>query len=513
MTKKKRLPWLESKRGGTPKAHPLQAILGDDNVVMGRAGRAAYSAAAMGDAQAQDAALPALVVRPGSAEEVAAVVTHCAQHNLNIVPRGAGTSWVAGAAPDEADVVIALSRLTRIDAVDEASLTISAEAGARLADIDAAAARHGLRLACDPATRATATLGGALANQAGGPGSLNDGGLGDQVIAVNAVLADGRLVTLGDGELDAAGLDLIGLLAGSEGHLGIVTQAQLKLCARPPGQAVLFAALPSLERAVKAAQAVLGSALQPSMMMYADRASLRALERHQSAGWPQNAACAIAFIFDGAPAQLEAQIEALKSLLRPLHATITLPGAVSSSPMDPGGDGDRARSEAGEAPSDGGAQTLWHSWASAYRAFHDEGSVCFFETNVPLGALDDVVEQAKDICRAAGGQLAVMAHLGDGTLHGYVRYREEDLSVAVAVSEAVDQIVALAIEAGGAISGEHGIGRRHRNAMHKQFSPAELDLMRAIKHAFDADGRLNRDKVLPPSRAKTARAGVGLARP
>ena len=402
------------------------------------------------------------VVRPGSTDEVAAVVRACARRDIPVVPQGGNTGLVGGGVPaDEKSVLISLRRLRRLDPVDTLASQVTAGAGVTIAALRAHAAAAGLTYGVDLAARDSATVGGTIATNAGGIQTIRYGHTRAQLLGVEAVLADGSVISrLGGIQSDNTGYELAQLLAGSEGTLGIVTAARLRLHRPEPAQLTLLAGLPSIETA---------AALQAEVRALVP--GIRAAEYFEAAG------LALVRAHTGLPAPLAASYPAY--LLVDIIGSEDFSERLSALPLI---------TDASVAMDGPAREALW-----AYRERHTEsisaaGIPHKLDVAMPVSRLAGFRAALDSVVASAGGPDArpiVFGHIAAGNLH--VNVLGPDPS-----DDAVDDaVLALAAAHGGTISAEHGIGRAKAAALHMSRTPAEIAAMRAIKSGLDPAGLLN----------------------
>jgi FAD/FMN-containing dehydrogenase len=410
------------------------------------------------------------VVRPGSTEEVAAVIAVAREHGLALVPQGGNTGLVGGGVPLHDEVVVSLTRLDAIGAVDPAAAQVTAGAGATVAAVQAAAATGGLRYAVDLAARDTATVGGTIATNAGGLNLLRYGGTREQLVGVEAVLGDGSIVShLGGLLKDNTGYHLPSLLCGSEGTLAIVTAARLRLVPAHDARVVALVGFGSVAEAVAAVAGWRRSvrSLEAAELFLAAGLELvcRTFDRPRplAGDWP-------AYVLVEAAADAD--------------PTDELAAAVAATP----GAGDAAvASEAAR------RQELWRYREDHTLAIGSLGAPHKLDVTLPPGALADFVERVPGLVDGIepGATTWLFGHVGDGNVHVNVT------GVAPDDERIDDAVLRLVASLGGSISAEHGIGTAKRRWLALARSPAELAAMRSIKAALDPDGILNPNVLLP----------------
>jgi glycolate oxidase len=420
---------------------------------------------------APDAGLPALVVRARSVAEVQAVARFATAHGTALVTRGGGSGLAGGAVAGTDSIVLDLSGLDRIVELRPDDHVAVVEPGVVTADLDAAAATHGLFYAPDPGSVGISTIGGNVATNAGGLRGAKYGVTRDAVLALDVVLADGRLVHLGAGTLKhVAGYDLLSLLVGSEGTLGIVVGATLRLRPRPAVTATVAAFFASLEQAAEAAVAVRSSGVQPSVLEIVDGATLGAIDRLSGTRLRERGEAFLLAQVDGSDVTAEvATVE--KALV----------GA------------NDVRSSTDPAVSD----ELLAARRLALPAIEATGRALIEDIAVPPSRLAEAVRGVHAVAEATGTTIYVFAHAGDGNLHPIIVVdAEEGAELPAAAVDAADRLFALALELGGTVTGEHGIGLLKQRWVARQVGTDVDELHHAIKRVLDPAGILNPGKAI-----------------
>jgi glycolate oxidase subunit GlcD len=422
---------------------------------------------------------PSAVVLPASREEVQAVVRACRAAGVPFVPRGAGTGLSGGAVALEGAVVIECSRMNRILELCAEDRYAVVEPGVVNLALSQAAAPHGLCYAPDPSSQMVCTIGGNIAENSGGPHTLKYGTTTNHVLAVELVLPDGDCALFGSPAGFAPGYDWLGALVGSEGTLGIVTRAWLRLTPLPEAVETLLGIFPDVVTACRAATGVIENGLVPAALEIADRRTIEAVEASvYAAGLPSDAGAVLIVELDGAAPGLPAQVERVREIaLRAGARGVEV-----------------ARDEAERA-------RFWRARKGAFGAMGRLAPDLYVhDAVVPRARLPEVIEKICALCDARGLRLANVFHAGDGNLHpniGFDRRDPEELARVVAAGE---EILRLCVEAGGVITGEHGIGSEKREYMHLLFGEADLEPMRHLRAAFDPELVCNPGKVFPTTR-------------
>lgn len=413
--------------------------------------------------------LPDLVVFAKSVDDVQRTVSYAATHGVPVVPRGAGSGVAGGAIAGTGSIVLDLSGLDRIVEVrpDEAIAVV--EPGVITADLDAAAAAHGLRYAPDPASAAISTIGGNIATNAGGLRCVKYGVTRDAVLAVDAVLGDGSLVHTGRRTLKGVtGYDLTSLLVGSEGTLGVIVGATLRLSPLPTATATASAFFVTAEDAVAAVTALQRLGLRPSTAELLDQATLVAIDEAQGGDLHTRGEVFLLLQTDGYGA--EAEMAAAESVLGPLTTAL-------ETTVDPAV-----------------ADQLVATRRAALPAIERHGRVLIEDIAVPRSRLAETVAAVEAIAARTGVRVFVFAHVGDGNLHPIVL---ADSAPPAQVNLAVAAIFEHALAVGGTLTGEHGVGTLKRPWLAAELGEPVLDLHRRVKAVFDPAGILNPGKALP----------------
>jgi glycolate oxidase subunit GlcD len=433
---------------------------------------------------------PGAVVIPGTREEVIRVVQTLASHSIPFVARGAGTGLSGGALASDDAVLVVLTRLTRILEVDPANRLAVVEPGVVNVRLTAAAAPHGLHYAPDPSSQTVCTIGGNVAENAGGPHCLKYGVTTNHVLELEAVLPDGSVATLGSRNGEPWGPDLVGLFVGSEGLFGIATRITVRLTPVPNAVRTLLADFAALRTAGEAVSAIIRSGLVPAALEMMDRNCIGVVEASiYAAGYPTDAAAVLLVELDGADDDaVAAECEEVEQLLRESGArTVRV-----------------ARDEAERA-------RLWQGRKKAFGALGRLSSdLVVQDTVVPRSALPDVLERVEAIGNELGIDVANVFHAGDGNLHPNMAFDADDEAAVDRVERASAAIMEVCVAAGGTITGEHGVGSDKRRYMSLMFDADTLGAMHAVRLVFDPAEISNPGKVLPAHACREWKMGVAL---
>ena len=418
---------------------------------------------------------PRLVVLPGTREELIAIVRLLAREGIPFVPRGAGTGLSGGALGDDS-VVIGLNRLTRILAVDAANRLAHVEPGVVNVSLGRAVAPHGLYYAPDPSSQTACTIGGNVAENAGGPHCLKYGVTLNHVAALTVLLTDGELVVLGSPDHEAAGYDLLGAFIGSEGCFGIAVDVWVRLLPIAPAVRTILADFLSLEAAAQAVSAIIATGIVPAALEMMDQPTVRAVEASiYAAGYPTDAAAILLCELDGLEAGLEHDLSVVRSCCEQAGARTVRVASTAE---------DRAR--------------LWQGRKKAFGALgRIAPHLVVQDAVVPRTRLPEVLTRIQQIADRHRVQVCNVFHAGDGNLHPNISYNAGDPDEAERVHAAMQEIMATCIAAGGTITGEHGVGLDKIGYMDALFGADSLTMMCALRDAFDPARRANPGKVVP----------------
>jgi len=427
---------------------------------------------------------PAAVVLPETEAQVAQILSLCHAARVPVVARGAGTSLSGGAMPDRNGIVLSLARFKRIVAIDPQTRTAVVQPGVRNAAISEAAAAHGLYYAPDPSSQIACTIGGNVAENAGGVHCLKYGLTVHNIRRVRGVLISGEVVEFGGDALDAPGYDLLALVTGSEGLLAVITEVTVKLTPKPQLAQVALAAFDDVEKAGAAVGAVIAAGIVPGGLEMMDKAATAAVEQYVHADYPLDAAAVLLVESDGTPQEVAAEMAGIRRVLEEAGAT-----AIRVSKDE--------------------AQRLLF-WSGRKAAFPAVGRISpdyyCIDGTIPRKALPRVLRQIEAWSVEFGLPCANVFHAGDGNLHPLILFDANRPGESERTIEFGDRILELCIEVGGTVTGEHGVGVEKLKGMCVQFASAELERFLGVKHAFDPLGLLNPGKAVP-SLARCAELG------
>jgi len=418
---------------------------------------------------------PLVVVLPSTTAEVAAVMRYCKKEGIKIVPRGAGTSLSGGALPLADGVLLGLGKFNRVLEIDYDNRCVVAQPGVTNLGISQAVESAGFYYAPDPSSQIACTIGGNVAENSGGVHCLKYGLTTNNILGLEIVTIDGEVVRLGGKHLDAEGYDLMGLMAGSEGLLGIVTEVTVRILRKPPTARALLIGFPTTEDAGDCVAAIIGAGIIPGGMEMMDRPAIHAAEAFVHAGYPLDVEALLIVELDGPQAEVDYLIDKVEGLAR-----------------------------------ENGAQSLKISqneterlafWAGRKAAFPAVGRISpdyyCMDGTIPRGRLSEVLTAIGDLSKQHGLAVANVFHAGDGNLHPLILYDANKPGEIERAEEFGADILKLCVAVGGVLTGEHGVGVEKRDLMGTMFDAIDLAQQKRVKCAFDPDGLLNPGKVFP----------------
>jgi glycolate oxidase len=418
---------------------------------------------------------PLAVVLPSTTEQVAAVLRYCHENGVRVVPRGAGTSLSGGALPMADSVVIGLMRMNRILEVDFDNRLAVVEAGVTNIGITKAVEERGFFYAPDPSSQLACMIGGNVMMNSGGAHCLKYGVTANNLLGLTFVTVEGEILRLGGGHLDAAGYDWLGLVTGSEGQLGVVTEVTVRILRGPEGARAMLAAFDSVEAAGRAVDAIIGSGIIPVALEFMDKPCIHACEAFAHAGYPLDAEAMLIIEVEGSTAEQDELLARIRDICAPLNPT------------------SMKIAESAEQ-----SAAIWKGRKGAFGAIGriSPDYLCMDGT-IPTSELPGVLTRIGELSRRYGLAVANVFHAGDGNLHPLIMFDANDPDSLRRAEAFGADILKLCVEVGGCLTGEHGVGVEKRDLMGVQFTARELDQQRAIKSAFDPGWLLNPAKVFP----------------
>jgi len=471
------VPTLSTQSKPSSLADELRAIVGEDGVVSKEEELLVYEC----DAYTLEKNLPTAVVLPRTTEQIVAIVKLCAKHNLPFIPRGAGTSLSGAVLAVTGGVMIALSRMNKVLAVDHRNRRALVEAGCVNAWITNAVKSRGLLYAPDPSSQPACTIGGNVATNSGGPHTLKYGVTTNHVLGFEMVLPDGEVVWLGtkpDGGEEVDGYDLRGAVIGSEGMFGIVTEVLVRLTRAPQAYQTMLGVFESVDDASQTVSDIIAAGIVPGAMEMMDQLITQAVEAAYHFGFPLDAGAVLIVELDGLAAGLQRQAERVIEICKQCRAR-----------------------EVRLARSDEERALLWKSRKRAFGAIGRLSPNYLTQDGVvPRSKLPEIMRFIRVTSEKYGLRIPNVFHAGDGNIHPLVLYDERDANQVRRALAAGHDILAKCIELGGSVTGEHGIGVEKIDFMEKQFSKDDLDAMRALRRVFDPENRCNPHKMFPGSK-------------
>ena len=418
--------------------------------------------------------LPLAVVLPETVEQVQAVLRLCHGRKIPVVARGAGTGLSGGALPHADGLVLSLARFNRILSIDPEQRLARVQPGVRNLAISEAAQTHGLYYAPDPSSQIACTIGGNVAENSGGVHCLKYGLTVHNILRLELITCDGEQLSIGSEALDAAGYDLLALLTGSEGMLGVMTEITVRLLPTPERAQVVLAAFDDIERAGQAVSDIIAAGVIPAGLEMMDRLAIRAAEDFVHAGYPDCAAILLCEI-DGNNEEVSEHIMQVRQLLI-----------------------DAGASEVRTARDDQERQRFWKGRKAAFPAVGRISPDYYcMDGTIPRRHLPEVLRRIDEMSQDYDLPVANVFHAGDGNLHPLILYDANKAGELERTEEFGGKILELCVEVGGTITGEHGVGMEKINQMCVQFASAELEQFHALKAAFDPQGLLNPGKAVP----------------
>ncbi|MBN1484852.1 MAG: FAD-binding protein [Chloroflexia bacterium] len=422
--------------------------------------------------------LPEVVVSPQQTAEVSGVMQVAYRHEIPVVARGMGSGLAGGSIPTQGGIALNLTRMNRILEIDRGNMIVTAQAGVVTADLQTAVAQVGLFYPPDPSSQRQSTLGGNIACNAGGPHCLKYGVTGDYVMGMEAVLADGRILRTGGKTIkNVVGYDLTGLFVGSEGTLGVITEALMRLIAPPQAIRTAMAVFPRLVEASVAVTRILEAGLVPVAMEIMDDTTIATIEAHKNMGLPLDVEAILILETDGDEDQAVREIERIAQICRE----------------------NGAREVRVAEDREQGIQLMLARKSVSPSLARRRPNKLGEDITVPRQAIPEMVARVKEISRRFNLPIPIFGHIGDGNLHPNILFDRKDEQEFARVQQAAEAIFEAAIDLGGVLSGEHGVGTLKRDYIERNLGPVAVEVMRCIKASLDPKNILNPGKVLPSS--------------
>ncbi|MDJ1157916.1 FAD-linked oxidase C-terminal domain-containing protein [Chelatococcus sp. SYSU_G07232] len=448
----------------------LAALLPADALITDEDERRAFET----DALTAYRRVPLAVALPSTTEEIAAVLKFCYEHGVRVVPRGAGTSLSGGAIPQEDAIVLGVSKMNRVLAIDYANRTARVEAGITNLAISDAVGAEGFFYAPDPSSQLACTIAGNIAMNSGGAHCLKYGVTTNNLLGVTMVLLDGSVVEIGGEHLDAAGYDLLGLVCGSEGQLGVVTEAVVRILPKAEGARPVLLGFDAIETAGACVAAIIAAGIIPVALEFMDRPAIKVCEAFAHAGYPLDVEAMLIIEVEGADAEIDDMLRRIVAIAEPFG-----PKALKVS------------------QSEAESTAIWKGRKSAFGAMGRIADYLCMDGTIPTGQLPRVLKRISEICAGYGLGVANIFHAGDGNLHPLVLYDINKPGELEKAEAAGADILKLCVEVGGCLTGEHGVGIEKRDLMRHQFDEVDLAQQMRVRGVFDPGWLLNPAKVFP----------------
>ncbi|HHZ66835.1 MAG TPA: FAD-binding protein [Alphaproteobacteria bacterium] len=419
--------------------------------------------------------LPMIVVLPDTTAQVAKILKICTSEGVKVVPRGAGTGLSGGALPLADGVTVGLAKFNRILDIDYGNRTATVQTGVTNLAITQAVEAKGFYYAPDPSSQIACTIGGNVAENSGGVHCLKYGVTTNNILGLEMVLIDGEIIRLGGKHMESAGYDLLGLIAGSEGLLGVITEVTVRILPRPASARALLVGFSTVEAGGKCVVEIISAGVIPSGMEMMDKAAIHAAEDYSDAGYPLDVEALLIVELDGPKAEVD-------HLLQRVEEIATSCGAVNI----------RASKNEDE---------RLKFWAGRKAAFPAIGRISpdyyCMDGTIPRGRLPEVLARVTDLSDKYNLRVANVFHAGDGNLHPLILYDANKPDELERAEKFGADILKLCVEVGGVLTGEHGVGVEKRDLMGTMFNEQDLNQQQRVKCAFDTEGLLNPGKVFP----------------
>ncbi len=448
----------------------LRRLVGEAAVIADEDGRRAFEA----DALTAYHAMPLAVVLPQSTAEVAACLKYCSGHGIKVIPRGAGTSLCGGALPAEDAVVIGVSRMNRILEIDYDNRIARVETGITNLAISSAVAKEGFFYAPDPSSQLACTLAGNIAMNSGGAHCLKYGVTTNNVLGFKMVLMNGEILEVGGAHLDAAGYDLAALVIGSEGQLGIVTEATVRILKAAEGARPMLLGFGSSEAAGACVAAIIGAGIVPVAIEFMDKPAIHVCDDFAKAGYPRDVEAMLIVEVEGSDEEIDSLLARVREIAEAFDPkTVRISQSAEES------------------------AAIWKGRKSAFGAMGQISDYYCMDGVIPLSRLPEVLTEIGRICDTYGLRVANIFHAGDGNLHPLILYNANDPDELEKAEACGADILKLCVEVGGCLTGEHGVGIEKRDLMRTQYTDTDLVQQMRLKTVFDPQWLLNPAKVFP----------------
>jgi glycolate oxidase len=448
----------------------LLAILPKDCVITSEDERRPYET----DAFTAYRNMPLAVVLPRNTQEVSAVLRYCREQQVPIIPRGAGTSLAGGAIPQEDAIVIGVSKMSKILDIDYANRFACVQAGVTNLAVTGAVSHEGFFYAPDPSSQMACTIGGNVGMNSGGAHCLKYGVTTNNLLGVKMVLLDGTILDISSAAYDSPGLDLLGLICGSEGQIGIVTEVTVRILPSAEGARPVLFGFETSEAAGEAVAAIIASGIIPVAMEFMDKQAIEICEAFAHAGYPLDVEALLIIEVEGSETEMDSTLAKIIKIAKE-HGVKTV--RESKTAME--------------------TAAIWKGRKSAFGATGRLADYICMDGTIPTGQLPFVLKRISEIVDSYGLRVANVFHAGDGNLHPLVLYNVNDPVEARNAEEAGNDILRLCVEVGGCLTGEHGVGIEKRDLMNVQFNKQDLEQQMRVRGVFDPTWLMNPAKVFP----------------
>ncbi|WP_226624075.1 FAD-linked oxidase C-terminal domain-containing protein [Alloyangia pacifica] len=455
----------------------LREVLPDDAVISELSETRAYEC----DALTAYRCPPLCAVLPSSTEEASAVLKICHEEGVPVVPRGSGTSLAGGALPTADSVILGVAKMNRVLETDYANRIIRVQTGRTNLSVSGAVAEEDFFYAPDPSSQLACAIAGNIAMNSGGAHCLKYGVTTNNLMGVTMVLMDGTVIELGGAHLDAPGLDLLGVICGSEGQLGVVTEATLRILRKPEGARPVLMGFAANEVAGECVSDIIKAGVLPVAIEFMDRPCIEACEAFAHAGYPMCEALLIVEV-EGSEAEIAEQLEKIIEIAK-RHNPVELREA-------------RDEDEAGR---------IWLGRKSAFGAMGQINDYMCLDGTIPVSSLPYVLRRIGEMSQEFGLKVANVFHAGDGNMHPLILFNANEEGQLELCERFGAEILKLCVEVGGCLTGEHGVGIEKRDLMHSQYARADLEAQMAVKDVFDPQWLLNPAKVFPLDASESRR--------
>jgi glycolate oxidase len=456
----------------------LQGVLPPDAVIHDERETRAYEC----DALTAYKCPPMVAVLPSSTQEVSDVLRICHEEGVPVVPRGSGTSLAGGALPTADCVILGVARMNDVIETDYENRIIRVQTGRTNLSVTGAVEEHGFFYAPDPSSQLACAIAGNIAMNSGGAHCLKYGVTTNNLMGVKMVLMNGEIIDIGGAHLDAGGLDLLGLICGSEGQLGVVTEATLRILHKPEGARPVLIGFDDNEVAGTCVSDIIKAGVLPVAIEFMDRPCIEATEAFAKAGYPMCEALLIVEV-EGSDAEIDHQLELISDIAR-RHNPVEL----------------RQSKSAEE------SAKIWLGRKSAFGAMGQINDYMCLDGTIPVSSLPHVLKRIGEMSDHFGLKVGNVFHAGDGNMHPLILFDANKPGDLELCEEFGAEVLKLCVEVGGCLTGEHGVGIEKRDLMHVQYAAADLNAQMAVKDVFDPAWLLNPSKVFPLDASETRRA-------